>query len=198
MVNKPVPAEGWSSVLRSKYLYLKSRSRDDPPPQRGHVPNQRVFFNRYIELRGLLLALVHADGSKCRRGEKWKRVEMVMAGLRLQATTGQCFAGARFLGASGFGSEKTWDRTLSHLRSLGLVQTTRLVREDGRQSTNLTDFSALWALLLRLLAQRNLVLEQLSTGLWAKVDGYWTSLVDLIQEVFAPANTSAPTPQLPF
>ena len=198
MANNHVPAEGWSSVLRSKYLYSKSRSTDDPPPQRGHVPNQRVFFNRYIELRGLILELVHADSSKCRPGEKWKRVEMVMAAIRLQATTGQCFAGARFLGASGFGSEKTWDRTISHLRSLGLVQTTRLVREDGRQSTNLADFSALWALLLSLLSQRNLTFDHLPNGLWLKVGVMWTHLLDMIQEVVPPANTAAPTPELPF
>ena len=103
-----------------------------------------------------------------------------MEALRLQATRKQCFASARYLAERVGAEKKTWDRTLSQLRSAGLVEVERLVRDDESLSTNLLDFSALWEVLLKLLAHRSTILEWVAGTLWVKLYGsLWLTLEEV-------------------
>ena len=180
----PVPAESWEGMRGNVTLY---RNRTSLPPshlRQGHVPSRHVLFDRWNEIRWILANVLHDDATRCVGGGKWKRVDMAMAAIRLQATRGQCFASAKYLASHGFASEKTWDRCLARLRSLCLVWTERLYRPDGSQSVNLTDFSMLWALILRLLNSRNIQFTQLSNGLWLKQGGVWLHLMDCLDAWF--------------
>lgn len=140
----------------------------------------------------MLSGFLHADPGACQGADKWKRVGMVMEALRLQATRGKCFASAAHLAQEAGGSRKTWDRTLARLRSLFLVSTERLVREDGTQSTNLADFSSLWALVLTVLQDRMATFEHLVNGIWLKLKGQWKHFEDFLEEVL---SSSLPPPE---
>lgn len=84
----------------------------------------------------------------------WKRVEMVLVALRLQAYYDKpCYASARFLAGSAFANEKTWDRALAQLRKHGLVRVGHRTRRSGYRSTNSVDLTPLWQRLVRLLQQ---------------------------------------------
>lgn len=163
-----VPAGvGGSGSYPTLYKRKDSRHR-----RRGRPPSRDVLFNRWTQVRGVLVSILHDSAKSCRLGDKWKRVEMMMEALRLQATLGHCFASADYLASHGWGSRKTWDRSLARLRSHELVTTERLYREDGTQSTNLADFSGLWTLILKLLPGGP---QSQSFGgeLWVKVHGAW-------------------------
>lgn len=161
------------------------------PSQLGHRPTKHEVFNQINKIEGLLFGLL---GTR-------KRVAMVMEGLKLQATGGKCFASARTLADKAGAHRKTWDRISAWLRSQALIQTARLMRKNRSLSTNLTDFSLLWALLLILLKGEgpplNSKLERLSDGsLWAKLKGCWIPLQDLLLESLPPpeAQTQPPSP----
>ncbi len=156
--------------------------------QLGHRPTKSELFNQWTQVHGLLCGLLGT----------WKRAEMVMEGLRLQATRGKCYASARHLASAGFGHKKTWDRVLSLLRSQDLVTTARLMRLNRSLSTNLTDFSLLWSLLLKLLkGGSSSMLERLSDGsLWAKLKGAWIPLADLLSESLPPPEAQLQPPLL--
>lgn len=84
----------------------------------------------------------------------WKRVEMVLTALQMQAYYGRpCFASARFLAGSALCSEKTWDRALARLRAHGLALVRHRRRRSGYRSTNSVDLTPLWQRLVRLLQQ---------------------------------------------
>lgn len=180
----PVRAEGWEGLGENVTLYRDKGVRLPAPLRHGQVPTRHVLFDRWSEIRWILANVLHDDATRCSGGDRWKRVEMVMSGLKLQATRGKCFASAQYLADKGSGNKKTWDRCLARLRSLFLVWTERLYRSNGSQSVNLTDFSMLWALILRLLNSRNIQFTQLSNGLWLKQGGVWLHLMDCLDAWF--------------
>lgn len=195
METKHVPAEGWGRVGEKAALYVRLLVSHDTTPPQGHQPNRHVLFDHWSEVRWILANVLHGNPAMCRGGDKWKRVEMVLEALRLQATRGKCYASAKYFGGVGFASEKTWDRTIAWLRSHFLVSTERLYREDGTQSTNLADFSSLWALILAVLQDRGVTFERLADGMWLKLNGLWKHLEDFLKEVL---SFSLPPPLIPL
>lgn len=178
-------------VAEATILFRDSDEKGFPsPPQHGQRPDPHVYFNNTIALRGLLVRLLHADVEACHKkspADRWKRVDMVMEGLRLQATRGKCFVSASYLASHARANKKTWERTLHRLRSQALVVVEHLFRENGMQATNLIDFSPLWAVILSLLRGSLPKLERLSDGsLWAKLKGLWIPLEDLLLESLPP------------
>lgn len=168
----PVPTEG---VVGPITTILRFRKADVPRTSfsRGHPPTAHEFLNREIQLRGPLKALLG----------NWKRVEMVLEGMRLQATMGRCFASARHLAGVAWANEKTWDRCLAKLRSHELVEVARLVRQDNTLATNLVDFSALWTWLLKLVTTRTWVVEWVGDTFWAKISSRWLPLAEWLPPV---------------
>lgn len=168
----PVPARRGPST--SSYSLRWGVNHPDPI-QRGHV-DPSILFKRWDVVRGTLLELVFKERWHVRGGQHWKRVEMVLEGLRWQAATGHCFASAAWFAEhagvmENAASEKTWDRCLAWLRSQGLVKVTPLFRANGQRATNLIDFSSLWALILRLLNAREL--RRYGHELHAKIGAFW-------------------------
>lgn len=165
----PVPTEGVVGNVSEK---LRLRKRDVPRTSfsRGHPPTPHEFLNRETELRGPLYKLLG----------NWKRVEMVLYAVRLQAVSGRCYASAKTIADTAWANEKTWDRCLAKLRSLELVEVARLVRQDNTLSTNLVDFSALWTWLLGLLRRRHWILEWVGREVWVKLGSLWKPLAELL------------------
>jgi hypothetical protein len=156
-------------------------------PQLGHRPTKSELFNHWEKIRGLVFELLGT----------WKRTEMVMFGLKMQATRGKCFASAATIASFGNGHKKTWDRLSAFLRSQDLLSTARLMRKNRSLSTNLTDFSLLWSLLLKLLKGTLPKLERLGDGsLWAKLNGEWRPLPDVLLESLPPPEARTQPPLL--
>src|SRR3990172_4602272 len=97
-----VPTE---SVPGSSHLFYVEKSPEEKSSQLGHAPNRHVLFDRWDEIRWALKQLAGT----------WKRTEMIMEALRLQAGSGYCYASAAYLAAAGFGSARTWRRLLDSL-----------------------------------------------------------------------------------
>ncbi len=173
-------------------VVLGSESSD--LPQLGHRPTKNELMNHWTKIRDILFDMLGT----------WKRVNMVMEGLRLQATQGKCYASARYLASAGLANKKTWDRVSLLLRSQALISTARLMRPNRSLSTNLTDFSALWALLLKLLQREEpwhktpAKLERLADGtVWLKkADGAWKSLEELLLQSLPPPEEYSQAPLL--
>lgn len=180
-----VPAEGTQLTLlsNSTLLRLSYLSAGTPPPLRGTGQLLKQWDGLYTALRVLL-------GSP-------KRAEMVKEALWLQAMTGECFAGARYLASRGLGSEKTWDRTLAWLRIRGLARTSRLYRANGQQSTNLLDLSRLWAVVRKILSRLGLV-ERHGRRLWVRVGAGWLSQDELLDLASSCLITNSRASALPL
>ena len=144
---------------------------------RGHV-KWSILRRDWNQVRGVLLELLHIHPTKARSGEQWKRVEMVMLGLKLQAISGKCYAKARTFASVPFdtynqSSPKTWHRTVKLLKDRELIRVARLIREsDNTEAENLIDFAKLWKLIVALL-KKHTAAEVVQGALWVKVSGFW-------------------------
>ena len=146
---------------------------------RGHVP-WKVLRREWNQVRGVLVGLLHVQRTKAKAGEHWKRVEMVMLGLKLQAISGKCYAKARTFASVPFdsynqSSTKTWYRTVALLKERELIRVARLIREENNtEAENLIDFAELWALIVKLLKHARA--EVVEGELWVKISGFWKAV----------------------
>ena len=167
----PVPADG----IIHTYIYIDSISslRVRKDHLQGHsivntspLPLPGAVLKHWDNLYPVLRALLHSP----------KQAEMVKKSLWLQAMCGLNFGSAKYLGAAGLGSEKTWDRALAKLRKLGLVDTWRTSRANGDDSVNLIDLRKLWAMLLKLIQTTACRAQIVGRRAWVKIHGAWTQL----------------------
>ena len=169
---------GGAPPASSKRRLRKNEVVSKPPfYSRGHV-SLKILMRDWTQIRGVLVGLLHIDATKARAGEQWKRVEMVMLGLKLQAISGKCYAKARSMASVPFDSHnqscpKTWYRTVALLKARGLVRVARLIREDDNtEAENLIDFAELWGEILKLLKHGGRA-EVVEGVLWVKSHGFW-------------------------
>lgn len=165
ITNRTVPAErGGDTGIQN---LSKDSSFRNEPIRRGQFISARLLFRHWDAIHGALAGTL--AGHKRNVGPR--RADMVINAMRIQAF-GECFASAAFLASHARASEKTWDRTLGYLKVARLVSVKRLHRENGEQSTNLTDFSRLFLAIvkaLRLGAKRFRRGEARVTGVWVSV-----------------------------
>lgn len=171
---------GGTGVERQLSFTLRLRKSDVSDNQRfrrGHVP-WKLLHRDWTQVRGVLLELLHIHHQKARSGEQWKRVEMVMLGLKLQAISGKCYAKARTFASVPFdqynqSSPKTWHRTVALLKDRELIRVARLIRmSDNTEAENLIDFAKLWKLIVSLL-KKHTAAEVVQGTLWVKLKGFW-------------------------
>ena len=155
----------------------KNPLRGHPPVNICPLPQPGAVLKHWDNLYPVLRALLHSP----------KQAEMVKKSLWLQAMRGVSFASARYLGAAGLGSEKTWDRALANLRKLGLVDTWRTIRSNGDDSVNLIDLRKLWAMLLQLIQTTACRVQIVRRRAWVKIHGAWAQL----EMVLSPAESSS-------
>ena len=157
------------------YVYIDSivNLRVRTPPSAGTpsvnirpLPNPGAVLKHWDNLYPVLRVTLRSP----------KKAEMVKKALWLQAMRGISFASARYLGAAGLGSEKTWDRALAELRALGLVDTWQTMRPNGDDSVNLIDLRKLWAMLLNLIQTTACRVQIVARRAWVKVHGAWAQL----------------------
>jgi hypothetical protein len=139
--------------------------------------------------------------------------DIIYHGMRLQARHGECFASAthlgfdvafsRFVRRNGYPPDpESADmdrvrhngkiltiRLIDQLRRAGLVRTTRRIRSNGEQGTNLVDFTALWDII------RPVVQQLIQSKEWHDAKSVWRAgraflsvvLTDTAQSLFPTA-----------
>lgn len=196
----PVPAEDVPNQGDRNITYGETLLRPHRGTTSAGTPPRRLRQIEMLIRRWGDLERIAADllGSP-------QRGRMVIEALLIQHGRGALFAGSRYLAAKaalvarydrrvygfvdcppaqgGRWLEKGWDRCLARLRDLEVVETTRLYRQNGQASVNLIDLRRLWELLLRLLAQRRLIIERRGWRVWVKLGAVWISLETLCASV---------------